>query len=183
MWSIEVPKDAPDEEINKALLEEIDFDYIRECIAKLKGIIEKYGPLTEVEERTEDSDPQAFTKTYHDRRGWICDELESVDSLRVWTLNWDPVNGYSHLINGYQSNRDGINRIESKAWFIAEKNFEPVDDKLFTIDTEFVIWQTIDDDEDADESHYILDIWEILDSDDLSDHAIILEITSEIYDY
>jgi hypothetical protein len=188
MWSIEVSDHESEEEINQALLDEVDFDYIRECIARLKAVIEKYGPFTEVEERSEDSDPTAFTKTFHKRRGWICDELASVDPLKVWTVKWDPVNGYSYLTNGYQfeDTKQGI--VEIKTWYIAEKNFKPVDDKLFTINTEFVIWQSIAEDEDADdedtdECHYMLNIWEIIDSDDLSDQAIILELTSELYDY
>jgi len=101
MWTIEVSEDASEEEIDQAILEEVDFDYIREQIVKLKLVIEKCGPLTEVKERTEDSDPTALTKTYHEKRGWICDELSSVDSSRVWTLSEDPVNGYSYLLNGY----------------------------------------------------------------------------------
>ncbi len=157
MWSIEVSEDASDEEVTAALLEEIDFDYIRECHAKLTNLIEVYGPLTEVDE----------------------EEVASVDSSLVWTLKSDPVNGYSYLINGAHT-EDGI--VENKSWFLAEKPFEPADEKLFSINIEFIIWQeTIDSDDDSD-PYYVLDLWELMDSDDLSDEAI-TEVISDLYDY
>ena len=183
MWTIEVSENASEEEVNQAILEEVDFDYIRDCIARLKGVIKRYGPLAEVEEQTEDSDPPAFTRTFHERRGWICDELASIDPLKVWTLNWDPVNSYSYLSNGYEftgpTQTQGI--VEVKTWYIAEKNFERVDEKLFTIDTEFIVWQTITDSEEDDEPYYVLDIWDLIDVDDLSDDVLVCELTSEIY--
>lgn len=182
MWSIEVSDHESEEEINQALLDEVDFDYVRDCIRRLKGVIEKYGPLTEVEERTEDSDPTAFTRTFHERRGWICDELASVDPLKVWTVNWDPINGYSYIINGYQFEEKKQRIVEIKTWYIAEKNFDQMDEKLFKIDTEFIIPQLVTDSQE-DDPYYVVDIWHMIDSDDLSDQEIILEITSELYDY
>ncbi len=56
MWRIEVSEDASEEEVIQAILEELDFDYIRESIAQLNDVIENYGPLTEVYEATEDAD-------------------------------------------------------------------------------------------------------------------------------
>ena len=181
MWTIEVSEDASEEEVNQAILEEVDFDYIRECIARLKVVIDKYGPLTKVEEKTENSDPTTFTKTFHERRGWICDELTSIDPLKVWTVLWDPINGYSYLTSGYEFEETKQRIVEIKTWYIAEKNFDPVDEKRFKIDTEFIIWQTVTDSEDGDEPYYVLDIWDIVDSKDLSDEAITLELTSELY--
>lgn len=69
MWTIEVSEDASEEEVIQAVLEELDFDYIRECIAQLNEVIEKYGPLTEVQEATEDTHSSAFTKKYARRLG------------------------------------------------------------------------------------------------------------------
>ena len=180
MWTIEVSEDASEEEVNQAILKELDFDYIRECIMKLNGIIEKYGPLTEVKEQTEDSNATVFTKIYHEKRGWICDELETVDPLRVWTLSGDPVNGYSYLSNGYYLNDDKPSRHQTKAWYIAEKCFEKVDDTFFTIDTEFIIWQETTDAEEDGDPFYVIDIWELIDSDDLSNEAI-LGALSDLY--
>jgi hypothetical protein len=181
MWTIEVSEDASEEEINQAILDEIDFDHIRECVAKLNGVIAKCGPLTEVEERTEDSDPTAFTRTFHEKRGWICDELASIDPLKVWTVLWDPINGYSYLTSGYEFEETEQRIVEIKTWYIAEKNFDPVDEKRFRIDTEFIISQTFTDSQDGDEPYYVLDIWHIIDSKDLSDMAITRELTSELY--
>jgi hypothetical protein len=181
MWTIEVSEDASEEEIDQAILDEIDFDHIRECVAKLKGVIAKCGPLAEVEERTEESDPTAFTRTFHEKRGWICDELASIDPLKVWTVLWDPINGYSYLTSGYEFEETEQRIVEIKTWYIAEKNFDPVDEKRFRIDTEFIISQTFTDSQDDDEPYYVLDIWHIIDSKDLSDMAITRELTSELY--
>ena len=68
MWSIEVSEDASEEEVIQAVLEELDFDYIRECIAQLNDVIEKYGPLTEVQEAAEGADSSPFAKTYHEKK-------------------------------------------------------------------------------------------------------------------
>lgn len=136
-----------------------------------------------MEEQSEDSDRSAFTRTFHERRGWICDELASIDPLKVWTVNWDPVNGYSYLSGGYQFEDTEQRIVEIKTWYIAEKSFDQVDEKLFTIDTEFIVWQTVTDSEEDDEPHYVLDIWNLIDAEDLSDDAIVREIISEIYDF
>ena len=172
MWSIEVSEDASEEEVIQAVLKEVDFDYIRECLAQLNSVIEKYGPLTEIKEATEGAGSSAFTKTYHEKRGWICDDLESVDPLKVWTLSDDPVNGYSYLMNGYYFNEVEPGRHPIRTWYIADKSFEKVDDKVFTINTEFRIWHEITDEEESDDTFYIIDIWELVGSNDLSDEAI-----------
>jgi hypothetical protein len=172
MWSIEVSEDASEEEVIQAVLEELDFDYIRECIAQLNDVIEKYGPLTEVQEAAEGADSSPFAKTYHEKRGWICDDLASIDPLKVWTLSDDPVNGYSYLMNGYYFNEVEPGRHPIRTWYIADKSFEKVDDKVFTINTEFRIWHEITDEEESDDTFYIIDIWELVGSDDLSDEAI-----------
>jgi hypothetical protein len=186
MWSIEVSEDASEEEVIQAVLDELDFDYIRECIAKLSVVIQLHGPLAEVEERTEGSDTTSFTKTFHETRGWICDELESVDPSKVWTLKSDPVNGYSYLSNGYEftgpTQTQGI--VEIKTWYVAERSFvlnalkdmgvEIERDRLFTIDTEFIISQTITEDEDRnDQPYYVIDVWELVGCEDWSDEEIL----------
>jgi hypothetical protein len=180
MWTIEVSEDASEEEVIQAVLEELDFDYIRECIAQLNEVIEKYGPLTEVQEATEDADSSAFTKKYDDQRGWTCDELASIDPLKVWTLSDDPVNGYSYLMNGYFFNEAQGGRHAIRTWYIADKSFEKVDDKLFTINTEFRIWHEITDADESEDTFYIIDIWELVGSDDLSDEAI-AGVLSDLY--
>jgi len=83
VWTIEVSEDASEEEVIQAVLKEVDFDYMRECIAQLNDAIRKYGPLTEVQEATEGADSSEFTKNYHEKRGWICDDLASVGSGRI----------------------------------------------------------------------------------------------------
>ena len=180
MWTIEVSGEASEEEIDQAILEVVDFDYIRKQIAKLKGVIENCGPLTKVKERTDDSDPSAFTMTYHEKRGWICDELSTLDPLRVWTLKEDPVNGYSYLLNGYDFT-EAEQRIHSiKTWYIAEKRFEKEDD-WYSIDTEFLIWNETLDDED-DDHFYTLDILDLdMDSDDFSDQKILGTLLGPYY--
>ena len=179
MWTIEVTEDASEEEVIQAILEEIDFDYIRECISQLENVIEKYGPLTEIREETVPG-ALTMTKTYHEKRGWICDDLASINPLRVWTFLEDQVNGYSYLLNGYYFNEKepGIHVI--KGWYLAENSFEKVEDKLFTINTEFRIWQEIIDAEESDDAFYMIDIWELVGSDNLSDEEIAGAL-SELY--
>ena len=180
MWTIEVSEDASEEEVNQAILDEVDFDYIRECVAKLKGVIAMCGPLTKVEERTEESDPTTFSKTFHEKRGWICDELESFDPTKIWTLNWDPINARTYLLNGYYFTQVKQGIVEIKTWYIAEKSFEKVDDELFIIDTEFFVWQETIDTEESDHPFYVIDLWELVDTEDLSDEAI-LGVLSDLY--
>jgi hypothetical protein len=172
VWTIEVSEDASEEEVIQAVLKEVDFEYIRDCLAQLNDVIRKYGPLTEIKEGAEDSDPSAITKTYHEKRGWICDDLASIDPLKVWTLSDDPVNGYSCLMNGYYFNEIEPRRHPIRTWYLADKSFEKVDDKLFTINTEFRIWYEIADTDESDDTFYIIDIWDLVGSDDLSDEAI-----------
>ena len=169
MWSIEVLSDASEEEINEALLEELDFDYIRECVAELRTVVEKYGPFKEVQERTESTSADEFTRTYDDKRGWICDELESIDTRRVWTLVVDQWNDLSWISSGYFQESSGAKQVSS--WFIAEKPIEQGETILYP-NTEFMIEIIYTDDED-DESYFGLDLWSLIDSDDVSDQAII----------
>ena len=186
-WTFEVVSENPtEEEVKQAILEEVDFDFIRECIAKLRVVIQLYGPLTEVEERTEGSDPNSFTKTYHEKRGWICDELESVDPSKVWTLKWDPVNGYSYLSNGYEFTgpTQTPRIVEIKNWYIAERSFEGAPE--YTIQTEFIISQTIANDEDEDRNrqpYYVIDVWDMLVEEDWSDEEILTYLLYEEYLY
>ena len=168
MWSIEVSSDASEEEINQALLDELDFDYIRECIAELRMVVEKYGPFKEVQERTENTSTDELTRTYDDKRGWICDELESIDTRRVWTLVVDQWNGRSWISSGYSQESSGAKHVSS--WFIAEKPIEQEETIVYP-NTEFIIGVTYEDDED-DEGYFALDLWSLVDSDEVSDQAI-----------
>jgi hypothetical protein len=168
LWSIEVSSDASVEEMNEALLEELDFDYIRECVAKLKIVIEKYGPLKEVQERTENTSVNELTRTYDDNRGWICDELESIDSRRIWTLVVDQWNARSWISSGYSQESSGAKLVSS--WFIAEKPIEQ-EESIQYATTEYVIGIIYTDDED-DEGYFALDLWDLIDFDEPSDQQI-----------
>jgi hypothetical protein len=168
MWSIEVLSDASEEEINEALLEELDFDYIRECVAELKVVVEKYGPFKEVQERTESTSINEFTRTYDDKRGWICDELESIDTRRIWTLVVDQWNAQSWISSGYSQESSGAKHVSS--WFIAEKPIEQGETILYP-NTEFVIGIIFTDDED-DEGYFALDLWSLIDSYEVSNQEI-----------
>ena len=70
--------------------------------------------------------------------------------------------------------------VEIKTWYIAEKNFDLVDEKRFNIDTEFIVWQETIDTEESDHPFYVIDLWELVDTEDLSDEAI-LGVLSELY--
>jgi hypothetical protein len=168
MWSIEVSSEASEEEINQTLLEELDFDYIRECVAELRMVVEKYGPLKEVQERTENTSAHEFTRTYDDKRGWICDQLESIDSQRVWTLIVDQWNGMSWISSGYSQKSSGAKEVSS--WFIAEKPLEQEDTSIYP-NTQFIIEINYEDDE-GDQGYFALDLWELIELDEVSNEAI-----------
>ena len=168
MWSIEVSSEASEEEINQTLLEELDFDYIRECVAELRMVVEKYGPFKEVPERTESTSAEEFTRTYDDKRGWICDQLTSIDSRKVWTLIVDRWNGISWISSGYSQESSGAKEITS--WLIADKPIEDEDTSIYP-NTEFIIEIYFEDDED-DQGYLALDLWELIELDDVSNEAI-----------
>jgi hypothetical protein len=168
MWSIEVSSQASEEEIDQALLEELDFDYIRERVAELRMVTEKYGPFKEVLERAENTSTNEFTRTYDDDKGWICDELESIDSRMVWTLIVDQWNGRSHISPGYMQTVGGAAHVAS--WFIADRPWQEEDSNVYPT-TEYIISIVYEDDED-DEGYFALDLWSLTDSDEVSDRAI-----------
>ena len=167
MWTIEVSSQASEEEIDQALLEELDFDYIRECVAKLKLLVEKYGPFNEVEEENENTSTEEITKTYDDKRGWICEELESIDTRRVWTVVSDQWNGYSWIHSGYSQESSGAKLVTS--WYVAEKPIEQ--EEIVFSNIEFIVGVNYTDDED-DEGYFALDLWSLIDTDEVSDQAI-----------
>ena len=168
MWSIEVSSEASEEEIEQTLLEELDFDYIRECVAELKMIVQKYGPFKEVVERAENTITKEITRTYDHKRGWICDQLASIDSQKVWTLIVDQWNGMSWISSGYSQESSGAKEITS--WFIADKPIEQEDSSIYP-NTEFLIAVTYEEEED-EESYFSLDLWSLIDTDEVSDEAI-----------
>ena len=172
MWSIEVLVNASEEEIEEALLEEVDFDYVRKCVAILKGIVEKYGPFKEIQEKNENSKTGEFVKTYHEKRGWICDALERIDSRKVWTFYDDFINENSYLSSGYEfvGPKDRPSRHEIRSWFISEK---PCEDSLLHIDTEFIILQIFTDSDDDGDYYFRLNLWDLIGADSLSDKDII----------
>jgi hypothetical protein len=168
MWSVEVSSGASEEEINQTLLEELDFDYIRECVAELRLVVQKYGPFKEIQERTEGASTDEYTRTYDEKRGWICDELKSIDSRIVWTLVVDQWNGCSWISSGYSQESSGAKEVTS--WFIAEKPID-LEETILYPNTEFVIGITYEDDED-EEGYFALDLWSLINSEDISDQAI-----------
>jgi hypothetical protein len=173
MFSIEISSETSEDEETEALREELDFDYIRECVSGLKRIVNTYGPFKEVKEKNDETVKGEFARTYDNKRGWICDELESVNPKNVWTFFHDPVNSYSYLVAGYYftNAKDGPSRHEIQSWFIAEKPFEESVD-FFSINTEFVI-DVIYTDDDENTGYWALDVWELIEIDDVSDEDIL----------
>lgn len=177
MWEIEVSEDASEEEIEEALLEAIDFDHVRECVAELREAIESYGPFVEVQDENETSQSDEIVKTYDEKRGWICDDLEKVDSRKVWTYFQDPVNNYSYLVSGYKfvgkNEKPSIHEIQS--WFISEKI---VEDSDLILTTEFIISHFFTDSDDDGDYYFRLDLWDLVEAEDLSDEEIIGVLSS-----
>ena len=172
MWQIEVSENASEEEIDEALLEQIDFDYVRECVTKLREVVENYGPFEEINEKTQNSQKDELVKTYSEKRGWVCDELEGIDSRKVWTYCQDPVNDYSFLISGYVfvGKKEMPSRHSIQSWFISEK---PSEDSELIVITEFIISHLFTDSDDDGDFYFRLDLWDLVEADELSDKKII----------
>lgn len=173
MFSIEISTQTTEDEETAALREELDFEYIRKCVAELKKVIETYGPFKEVREKTENTAKGQISRTYNEKRGWICDELEKIDSNTVWTYYHDPINGMSYLRSGYEftSAKDYPSRHEIQSWYIAEKPFEGAVEFVSLI-TEFII-DVIYTDDDEYTGYWRLDLWDLIGLDKVSDEEIL----------
>jgi hypothetical protein len=172
MFSIEISSEASEDEETEALREVLDFDGIRECVSGLRRIVNTYGPFKEVKEKNDETVKGEFARIYDNKVGWICNELESVNPKNVWTFFHDPVNGYSYLVAGYFTNAKGERyRNEIQSWFIAEKPFEEAGE-FFHVATEF-IFEVIYTDDDDNPGYWRLDLWELIEIDDVSDEEIL----------
>jgi len=172
MWSIEISESASDEEIREALLEAIDFSYIRKNVSELSNLVKEYGPFREITEKDEESRTEEIVRTYHDRRGWICDELSNSDSRVVWTNFLDPVNGYSYMVSGYHfvGVKDKPARHEIQSWFVSNKPH--IGEDLY-LDTDYHISISYNDSDEDYFPEISLRLWDILDALDLSDQALV----------
>lgn len=83
MWSIEINEEASEEEIESALLSVIDFDYVRECVGRLRIVEEKYGPFKEIKEKTEQTPAGDPTKVLNNNGDWTCEGISGLDPLKV----------------------------------------------------------------------------------------------------
>jgi hypothetical protein len=191
MISIEISSETAEDEETEALREELDFDGIRESVSGLKTIVNTYGPFKEVRVKNDETVKGEFARTYDDKHGWICDELESVNPKNVWTLFHDPINGYSYIVAGYFTNAKGERyRNEIQSWFIADRPFEEAElpassdshlieratkaraaGDFFSLSTEFIIEVNYADDDNP--SYRRLDLWELIKIDDVSDEEIL----------
>lgn len=177
MWQIEVSENTSDEDIEKELLEQVDFNDIRQSVSKLKGIVEKYGPFNEIQVKNENSRGGDLVRTYHEKRGWICDALESIDSRRVWTNFHDVINDYSYLSSGYVfvAPTDRPSRHLIQSWFVSEK---PCEESELMVDIEFMISMFFTDSDDDSGCYFRLNLWDLIEADNLSDIDIIRMMSS-----
>jgi len=152
--------------IEEILSETADFDYIRACVADLKSLIQWFGPLTEVididDKQFESSDP---TRTYDEVRGWICDELENYDRLKIWT-EWDNGEG-CYLTQGYSYDHDEI-----VSWYIAKKPYEEISGFPTLLTTVYLI-DLFDPDTEEHLGSSAIDLFKLTNVDELSDHTIL----------
>jgi hypothetical protein len=80
----------------------------------------------------------------------------------------DQWNGCSWISSGYSQESSGAKEVTS--WFIAEKPID-LEETILYPNTEFVIGITYEDDED-EEGYFALDLWSLINSEDISDQAI-----------
>jgi hypothetical protein len=177
MWQIEVSENASEEEIKEALLEQVDFEHIRDSVTALKGIVAKYGPFREIQEENENSKSNELVRTYHEKRGWTCDALEQIDGRKVWTYLNDPINGYSYLSNGYlfvgPKDRPSLHEIQS--WFISEK---PSEDSDLYVETEFIVSHYFTDSDEEGDFYFRLNLWDLIGIEHATDIEIIRQMSS-----
>jgi hypothetical protein len=175
MWSIEISENASDEEIREALLEAIDFNYIRKNVTELGNLVNEYGPFREIAEKDEESPTEEIVRTYHDRRGWICDDLSNIDSRVVWTNLLDPFNGYSYMVSGYQfvGERDTPSRHEIQSWFISNRLY--IGENMY-LHTDYHLSVSYNDSDGDYFPEIKLRLWDLVDAPDLSDQALVAAI-------
>jgi len=175
LGEINVPAGASEEEIELALLSEIDFDYVRENVEKLRTIVKKFGPFQEILEKTEKSKLNEFTRTVNNDSGnWVLNGLEKLDTSKVWTERWHPYHNYSWIVSGYEKTQKK-DQSYVKSWYISEKEI-PSNEKI-SGDTEYQI-NIFDDDSDYSENYRVISVWELIDIEDLSDQVIINNLIS-----
>jgi hypothetical protein len=131
-------EDMSVQDMEQVILNEADFDYIREKISQLKEVNEKYGPFVEIPfEETESNEvgKTTLTRRYHDKRGWICDDLSKLDESKIWT-EFDDFNEEFYMISGYE--HDKPDKIMS--WYISDKpNKGGSKDQFFTTKIRFFV--------------------------------------------
>lgn len=172
MWAIEISESDSDEEIRKTLLEVIDFNHIQKCTSELSNLVKEYGPFKEITERDGESQTEELFRTYHERRGWICDSLSTINHNLVWTNFIDPFNGYSYMVSGYDfvGVKDEPARHAIQSWFLSNKPCTK-DDLHVTTDFHISVSYT-----DSDEDYFPeinLRLWDLIDAADLSGHVIV----------
>jgi hypothetical protein len=167
MWSIEINEDASEEEITSALLSEIDFDYVREKVADLRNVVEKYGPFKEIQEKTEQTPIGEPTKILNKKGDWVCEGISDLDPLKVWTCYNDFMNGYSFISPGYSEEPGRFNIV---SWFISSNAVQDVDKDLVPA-TEYYIPHYDEDGEVVLE--YRLDLWFLIKEAEASDEDIL----------
>ena len=167
MWSIEINEEASEEEIESALLSVIDFDYVRECVGRLRIVEEKYGPFKEIKEKTEQTPEGDPTKVLNNNGDWTCEGISSLDPLKVWTLYNDPLNAYSFISPGYSEKPGKFNIV---SWFISSSAVQDIDKDLVPT-TEFYI--SLCDESGEVVSDYRMDLWDLVSVQELSESAIL----------
>lgn len=167
MWSIEMNEDASEEEITSALLSEIDFDYVREKVANLRNVVDKYGPFEEIKEKTEQTPIGEPTKILNKKGNWICEGISDLNPLKVWTCYNDFINGYSFMSPGYSEEPGKFNIV---SWFISSNEVQEVDKDSY-FDTEFYISHCDEDGEVVFD--YRMDLWFLIKESEVSDEVIL----------
>lgn len=175
LGEINVPTGASEEEIELALLSEIDFDYVRENVEKLRTIVKEFGPFQEILEKTEKSKPSEYTRTLnHDSGNWVLNDLKKLDISKVWTERFHPYHNYSWIVCGYEKTQKK-DQSYVRSWYISEKEISS--NEKISVDTEYQI-NIFDDDSDDSENFRVISVWELIDIEDLSDQVIINNLIS-----
>jgi hypothetical protein len=167
MWSIEISEEASEEEIESALLSEIDFDDVRRCVGELRDVVGKYGPFKEIDEKSEQTSVGEPIKKLKKNGDWTCEGLSDLNPLKIWTQFHDPVNDYSFIQPGYFEEGGRFNIV---SWFISTNAVQDPDEQLCPTTEYFINVYNVDGDFDF---YYRMDMWDLMSLDELSEKKII----------
>jgi hypothetical protein len=151
-------------DIDKLILNQADFDYIRVCVEDLKLLVKEFGPFNEFS-RDEEG-------TYNPKCGWECADLEKLDPKTIWT-EFEDDNG-CYLTPGYHK-KDGLS-VELVGWFVASKVCNQERAKDWSFLRSVYLLQVFDPETDDHLGSSAVNLFNLVHVEDMSNKAIVTKM-------